>query len=30
MQNNTFSIEGLFDFLNAGVSAVYKTQLLFY
>ena len=28
--NHEFSIDGLFDFLNAGVSAVYKTQLLFY
>ena len=25
MQNNTFSIEGLFDFLNAGVSAFHST-----
>ena len=25
MQNNTFSVEGLFDFLNAGVSAFHST-----
>ena len=25
MQNNTFSVEGLFDFLNAGVSAFRST-----
>ena len=25
MQNNTFSVEGLFDFLNVGVSAFHST-----
>ena len=25
MQSNTFSVEGLFDFLNAGVSAFHST-----
>ena len=25
MQNNTFSVEGLFDFLNAGVRAFHST-----
>ena len=25
MQNHTFSVEGLFDFLNAGVSAFHST-----